>query len=428
MYIHEREKWTDFIYDKDGLSSLLEEANLKRGMLYGRLQALGFDSKLKAMATNLTFEVVSSSEIEGIYLNVDEVRASIARRLGIENVKYTSPSHYTNSVVAVMLDAIEHYNQDLTKEKLCLWQAGFFPFSSSEGINIGVGKYRSRQEHIISGMFGREKIHYIAPAAERVEEEMGKFISWFNNETLDDSIIRSAIAHLWFVSIHPFEDGNGRIARILSDIMLARGDKSQLRFYNVSSQINKDKNHYYDILERTQKGDGNINEWLLWYIKTLIKSLEKAEITINQILSKSLFWQRVSGISLTERQIKILNLFLDGYEAKITSKTWATLAKCSKDTAIRDIQYLRDKNILYSPNPEAKRPSFLIVFNQEDISIFFTNASILEEETGYYLNAKYKNKTLVHERLLNLDVERHLKGELSMSDLLNKYCSYLKVL
>ena len=248
MYIHERDDWTDFRWDASQVSLLQELVCRKQGLLFGRLSSLGFDSKLRAMAENLTYDVVYSSEIEGIRLNVDDVRSSIARRLGIENVKYTAPSHYIDSVVNVTLEAVQNYDQPLSKEKLCAWQAAFFPFGFSEGSQIEVGKYRSNEEHIISGMFGREKIHYIAPSPDRVEGEMERFLAWFDSEEPVSSVIRSAVAHFWFVSIHPFEDGNGRLARILSDMQLARGEKSDYRFYNISSQINKDKNHYYDIL------------------------------------------------------------------------------------------------------------------------------------------------------------------------------------
>ncbi len=366
MYIHERDHWTAFKWDASELTAILEKVGRKQGLLYGRLASLGFDSKLKAMAENLTYDVVHSSEIEGIRLNMDEVRSSVARKLGIENVKQTAPSHYVDSVVAVMLDAVSNYSQPLTKEKLCAWQAAFFPTGFSEGSQIEVGRYRTNEEHIVSGMFGRERIHYIAPAPERVEEEMGRFLGWFNREEDVSSIIRSAIAHLWFVSIHPFEDGNGRLARILSDMLLARGEKSELRFYNVSSQINKDKNHYYDILEKTQHGDGDITEWVLWYANTLSVALDEAGRVVSTILNKSLFWQKASAVALSQRQTDVLNLFLDGYEAKITSKTWASLGKCSKDTAIRDIQDLVAKGILREDIPGAKRPSYSIVYNPED--------------------------------------------------------------
>ena len=340
MYIHERDNWTSFRWDTANLTAILEEVNRKQGMLYGRLSSLGFDSKVKAMAENITYDIVYSSEIEGIRLNMDEVRSSVARKLGIENVKCTAPSHYVDSVVAVMLEAVGNYNLQLTKEKLCAWQAAFFPAGFSDGCKIETGQYRTNEEHIVSGMFGRERIHYIAPWPERIESEMNKFIDWFNHDESCSSVIRSAIAHLWFVSIHPFEDGNGRLARILSDIILARGDKSEFRFYNISSQINKDKNHYYNILEKTQHGDGDITEWISWYASTLSLALDEAETTVSTILNKSMFWQKASSIALNQRQTDMLNLFLDGYEAKITSKTWASLAKCSKDTAIRDIQDL----------------------------------------------------------------------------------------
>ena len=427
MYIHERDNWTAFRWDASAITGLLEEVSRKQGLLYGRLSSLGFDSKLRAMAENLTYDVVYSSEIEGIRLNVDEVRSSIARKLGIENVKQTAPSHYIDSVVAVMLDAMSHYDQKLTKETLCAWQAAFFPLGYSEGSTIETGKYRTNEEHVVSGFFGREKIHYIAPSPDRVEGEMVKFIDWFNEEENVSSVIRSAIAHLWFVSIHPFEDGNGRLARILSDMLLARADKSEFRFYNVSSQINKDKNHYYQILERVQHGDGDITEWITWYAETLSLALDEASATLSTILGKSFFWQKAASVPMTERQQQMLNMYLDGYEGKITSKTWSTLAKCSKDTAIRDIQDLIDKDILREDIPGAKRPSYSIIYNPEDITIFFTDVNIAMENGAYYLSAIYKGKAPVHERILTLDAERYQKGDLPLENLLNKYCSYLRM-
>lgn len=427
MYIHERDNWTVFHWNASELTVLLEEVNRKQGLLYGRLASLGFDSKLKAMAENLTYDVVYSSEIEGIRLNVDEVRSSIARKLGIENIKQTVPSHYVDSVVAVMLDAVNHYNQTLTKEKICAWQAAFFPTGFSEGSQIEVGRYRTNEEHIISEMFGREKIHYIAPAPERVDEEMAQFIDWFNSQENVNSVIRSAIAHFWFVSIHPFEDGNGRLARILSDMLLARADKSEFRFYNISSQINKDKNHYYDILEKAQHGDGDITEWICWYANTLSAALDEAENIVSTILNKSFFWQKTSFIPLSQRQTDILNLFLDGYEAKITSKTWATLAKCSKDTAIRDIQDLVEKDILREDIPGAKRPSYSIIYDPEDITAFFSEISVEEKNGNKYIKALYKGKIHVRERILPLDAKQFENGNLPLENLLAKYCSYLRM-
>ena len=425
MYIHERENWTQFRWDNSRVSLLLEQVCRKQGMLYGRLGSLGFDSKLRAMAENMTYDVVYSSEIEGVRMNIDEVRSSIAHRLGIENVKYTAPSHYIDSVVGAMLDAVQHYDQYLTKDKLCAWQAAFFPSGLSDGARIEVGKYRTNEEHIVSGMFGREKIHYIAPSPERVEEEMRQFLDWFNSNESESYVIRSAVAHFRFVSIHPFEDGNGRLARILSEMLLARGDKDGFRFYNISSQINKDKNHYYDILERMQRGDGDITEWLVWYLQKLVDAFDDAEALVFTILNKSFFWQKASSVPMTARQMQVLNIFLDGYEAKITSKSWAALAKCSKDTAIRDIQDLIGKNVLREDIPGAKRPSYSIVYDKEDLTQFFTEVEIREENGAFYLYALLKGKKNIRERILSLDAGRYLKGELSLSKLLNKYCSYM---
>lgn len=425
MYIHERNNWTDFQWDNTKISLLIEEASRKQGLLFGRLCGLGFDSKLKAMAENMTKDVVFSSEIEGIKLNADEVRSSIARKLGIDNVKYTAPSHYIDSVVAVMLDAVEHYDQPLTKEKLCGWQSAFFPSGYSEGSQIEVGQYRTHEEHIVSGMFGREKVHYIAPSPSRIEYEMDGFLAWFNQEHTTSSIIASAIAHFWFVSIHPFEDGNGRLARILSDMLLARGDKSELRFYNISSEINKDKKHYYEMLERAQKGDSDLTEWITWYAKTLIEALNEANNLVSTTLNKSFFWQKNMGVAFSERQVNMLNLFLDGYEAKINTKNWATLAKCSKDTALRDIQDLVGKNILREDVPGAKRPSYSIIYDSEQISGYFSNVRITEESGRHHLKATFKERQNVEELILPLDAERYLSGELTLENLLNKYCSYL---
>ena len=434
------------------LTSILEEVGRKQGLLYGRLSSLGFDSKLKAMAENLTHDVVCSSEIEGIRMNMDDVRSSIARKLGIENVRQTAPSHYVDSVVSVMLDAVGHYGQPLTKEKICVdsvvsvmldavghydqpltkekicaWQTAFFPSGYSDGSHIEVGRYRTNEEHIVSGMFGRERIHYVAPSPERLDAEMEKFLDWFNGTENVSYVVRSAIAHFWFVSIHPFEDGNGRLARILSDMILARGDKSEFRFYNISSMINKDKKHYYDILEKTQHGDGDITEWILWYANTLSVALDEAGSMVSTVLNKSLFWQKASSVALSQRQTDMLNLFLDGYEAKITTKTWASLAKCSADTALRDIHDLVGKGVLREDIPGAKRPSYSIIYEPDDLTALFSEVRVEDENGRFYLKALYKGKTPVCERVLPLDAERFGRGDLPLENLLAKYCTYLKM-
>ena len=265
---------------------------------------------------------------------------------------------------------------------------------------------------------------YIPPEYIDIPDLLDELVEYVNT-TDDHPLIIAAVVHYQLVTIHPFEDGNGRLARILSDMLLARGEKSELRFYNISAQINKDKNHYYDILERMQRGDGDITEWLVWYMKKLLDALDEAETMVTTILNKSFFWQKASSVPMTERQTKMLNLFLDGYEAKITSKTWASLAKCSKDTAIRDIQDLVSKNILVEDIPGAKRPSYSIVFDAEDLTQFFTDVCITQENATPYLNALFKGHRKVCERILPLDAERYQKGDLLLPNLLNKYCSYL---
>jgi Fic family protein len=420
MFLHERDNWTDFRWDAERIALPLEEVSKKLGLLYGRLSGLGFDSQMATTAENLTRELVQSSEIEGIRLNADEVRSSIARRLGVQNIKFTAPSHYVESVVAVMVDALEHSEMPITKEILCGWQAAFFPTGYSEGSEIEVGQYRTHEEHIVSGALCHERVHYIAPSPDRVETEMQKFIKWYNSVEPIPFIIRSAVAHLWFVSIHTFEDGNGRLARILSDMMLARGDKSRFRFYNISTEINHVKNQYYDILERTQRGEGDITEWLLWYIRTLSAAIDNANDMVTGTLNKSKFWQRVAIIQMNERQRMTLNKYLDGYEAKITSKHWAQINNCSKDTAIRDIRDLVDKKVLREDMPGAKRPSYSIIYDPKDISQFFSEIKV---EDGYIM-AVYNGKP-VRERLLALDASRFAQGDISQESLVDKYFSYL---
>lgn len=426
MYIHERENWTDFRWNEQEVALLLDEVTREQGMLFGRLSGLGFESQLQATAENLTRDVVYSSEIEGISLNADAVRSSIARRLGIENVKKTASSHYIDGVVAVMVDAMEHYDQPLTKEKLCAWQAVFFPMGYNESGQIEVGRYRTHEEHVVSGFLGRERIHYIAPSPNRVEEEMSRFITWFNTSKPISPVIRSAIVHLWFVSIHPFEDGNGRLARILGDIWLARGDKNPFRFYNIASAINRDKDHYYDTLERIQHGDGDITRWLVWYLQTLRCAIQEAETLVTTVLNKSFFWMQAASVPMTERQMQTLNLFLDGYEAKITSKNWANMNKCSTDTANRDIQDLVQKGILHVDVPGVKRPSYSICYSRDDSSIehLFTDVAIVEEDAAYFLTATFRGSP-IRERILKLDAERYERGDLPLRHLLDKYLSYL---
>lgn len=429
MYIHELPSWPHFHWDSSRLMSLLEATTRQQGYLFGRLSHLGFQDKLAAMAENVASDVVCSSEIEGIRLNVDEVRSSIARRLGIGGIKpAVASSHYVDGVVAATIDACEHPDELLTSEKLFAWQAAFFPAGYSEGVNIEVGQYRTHEEHIISGYMGREKVHYVAPSPQRVPQEMEMFLDWFNGEHDVPFAIASAIAHFWFVSIHPFEDGNGRLSRVIGDILLARGDKSALRFYNMSAEINRDKKHYYDILERTQKGDGDITEWLEWYLQILSKALKESNRLVSRTLNKSFFWLRVANVPMSERQTATLNTFLDGYESKITTRQWATLNKCSVDTAARDIADLLSKGVLATEIPGAKRPSYAIRYrgNREMPREILDNARIVCDETdgNHYLESTLRGQT-VREWILKLDAERVERGDTTMLIIIDKYCVYL---
>lgn len=426
MYIHEKDNWTDFYWNQDEVAVLLDNVSRAQGRLYGRLEGLGFENMLKATSENLLADIIGNSEIEGIRLNADEVRSSIARKIGLENIKDVSPSHYVDSVVSVMLEAMEHYDRPLSKKQLCAWQAAFFPTGMSEGKAIEAGMYRTGEEYIVSGMFGREKIHYIAPAPERIDSEMQKFIDWFNAPHKVSEILCSAIAHIWFVTIHPFEDGNGRLGRILADMLLARADRSKLRFYNISSEINRDKKHYYDVIKRFQHGSGDLTEWFIWYLHTLQQAISNANTMVTTTLRKSFFWMHFAETDMTERQRNTLNKFLDGYEAKITSKNWATINKCSRDTANRDIADLVAKQVLLTDIPDAKRPSYSINYSgtRKDLISAFTDIRIEERENNPYITASYKGET-VSERILRLDADRAAKGEITPRQLAGKYLSYL---
>lgn len=425
MYLHEKDNWTRFYWNTDEIAVPLDEVTRAQGKLYGRLEDLGFESRLKTTAENLLADIVGSSEIEGIRLNTEEVRSSIARRLGLENAKSVAPSHYVDSVVSVLLDATEHYDRPLSKSQLCAWQAAFFPSGTSEGRVIETGQYRTGEEYIVSGMFGREKIHYIAPSPQRVDEEMQKFIDWFNAPHSVSPILCSALAHIWFVTIHPFEDGNGRLSRILADMLLARADGSHFRFYNISSEINRDKKHYYEVIEKVQHGNGDLTEWFLWYLQTLGNAISNANRAISSTLCKSFFWIHFAETAMSDRQKRTLNLFLDGYEAKITTKNWAALNKCSRDTALRDVADLVEKHVLLIDNPGAQRPSYSINYggDEADMSSQFANIALTRQGDAFYLSAVYKGQN-VSERILRLDAERVEKGEIRPQQLVGKYFSY----
>ena len=315
----------------------------------GQMVALGFDLRQEAFLQTLTDDVVRSSEIEGEILDPAQVRSSVARRLGMDVGGLSRVDRGVDGVVELTLDATQRCHQPLTEDRLLGWHAALFPTGRSGLRRISVGRWRddhSGPMQVVSGPIGRERVHFEAPAATRLDEEMGTFLDWFNAPADADEVLRAGLAHLWFVTIHPFEDGNGRIARAIADMALARSEGSPERFYSMSSQILRERGRYYDILESTQKGTTDISEWMNWFVDCLGRAIEGAEATLSAVLAKARFWQEVSALPVNERQRDIINRLLDGMEGKLTTTRWARMAKCSQDTALRDITNLMQRGLL----------------------------------------------------------------------------------
>jgi Fic family protein len=348
-YIHELKQWPNFRWDDALAARHLAPIRHRQGRLVGRMEALGFDLRADAVLATLTEDVLKSSEIEGEILDRGLVRSSIARRLGMDIGALAPADRHIEGVVEMMLDATQKYAEPLTADRLFAWHAAMFPTGRSGMTKIIVGAWRdevSGPMKVVSGPIGRERVHYEAPRAPRLEAEMSAFLKWFNDEALLDPVLKAALAHLWFVTIHPFDDGNGRIARAIADIMLARSEQSAQRFYSMSAQIRLERNSYYDILEATQKGDLDVTEWLEWFLGCLDRAIEGAEETLSSVLRKARFWEANKDQPLNERQRKIINRLLDGFEGKLTSSKWAALTKSSPDTALRDITDLVKRGIL----------------------------------------------------------------------------------
>lgn len=363
-YIHELSGWPAFTWDQKRLETPLGAARHRQGRLLGRMEGLGFPLRAEAALHALTEEVVKSSEIEGELLDRDQVRSSLARRLGIDIGALTPADRNVEGIVEVMLDATEHYQDPLTDERLFGWHAALFPTGRSGATRITVGGWRtdaSGPMQVVSGPFGKERIHYEAPAAARVAEEMQSFLDWFERDTRIDLVLKAAIAHLWFVTIHPFEDGNGRIARAIADMALARSERIGQRFYAMSSQIRKERGDYYDILEMTQKGGLDITPWLVWFLDCLERAFDGAETTLSAVLTKARFWEALAGASLNERQRLMLNRLLDGFQGKLTSSRWAAISKCSQDTAARDIDDLVKRGVLQKNPGGGRSTSYSLV-------------------------------------------------------------------
>jgi Fic family protein len=346
MFIHQREKWPEFTWSNEKLSTKLGDVRHRQGKILGQMQAFGFKIQEEAMLQALTLDVVKSSEIEGKLLNEEQVRSSIARRLGIEVAGTVATERDVEGVVEMMLDATQRYDQPLSQDRIFGWHAALFPTGRSGMYKINVADWRDGPREVVSGAMGREKVHFTAPAAEKIPGEMSGFLHWLNDVQELDPVIKAAIAHLWFVTVHPFDDGNGRIARAIADMQLARADQSRQRFYSMSAQILKERKGYYEILEHTQRGELDITGWLKWFLDCLYHSMEQTELTISRILERSMFWENNRELEFNLRQQKMLQILLDNFFGKLNASKWATMTKVSTDTALRDIQDLVKKGIL----------------------------------------------------------------------------------
>jgi Fic family protein len=348
-YIHERPDWPAFRWESERISPNLVEVRHRQGRLIGRMEGLGIQLRTEAVLHSLTEEVLKSSEIEGENLDRDQVRSSIARRLGIDIGGLNPSDRDVDGVVEMGLDATQQYDQPLTADRLFDWHAALFPTGRSGISRINVGGWRKDGKgpmQVVSGPNGKERIHYEAPAAVRLRGEMKRFLSWFEKKSSTDLVLKAAVAHLWFVTIHPFDDGNGRIARAIADMTLARSEGSPQRFYSMSAQIRQERREYYEILEATQKGDLDITHWLGWFLACLGRAFDRAETILATVLNKARFWDRFAGAAFNERQRSMINRLLNGFEGKLTSSKWAKIEKCSQDTALRDIEDLIQKGVL----------------------------------------------------------------------------------
>ncbi len=349
VYIHQQNEWPTFSWDNEQILLSLGTVRNMQGKIMGRMESLGFDLRKEAELDTLTQDVLKSTEIEGELLNPDQVRSSIARRLGLEISGSVESDRNVDGMVDMMMDAMQHFDKPLTSDRLFNWHSALFPVGRSGMYKITVADWRNDSTgpmQVVSGAMGKEKVHYQAPDSSLIKSEMVRFIDWFNNENNIDLVLKASIAHLWFVTIHPFDDGNGRITRTLTDMLLARSDGNSQRFYSMSAQIRKERKQYYEILESTQKGNLDITNWLLWFLNCLMNALLSTESILSKVLFKAEFWNKYSKIILNERQRLLLNKLIDGLDGKLTSSKWAKIAKCSSDTALRDIQDLIDKDIL----------------------------------------------------------------------------------
>ena len=346
MYLWEKEDWPHFVWDNCKINEVLIPLRHRQGRLLGMAETLGFDVKSPVVLEAMTADIIKSSEIEGIRLNPDDVRSSVAWQLGIERIGVPSTDRYIEGVVDVMFDAVHNYDKPLSQDRLFDWHYALFP-NPNPLAHITVGNWRQGEEtmQVVSGRYGKEKVHYEAPPSSAVPQMMADLLQWVN-DTDFDPVLKAAVAHLWFVTIHPFSDGNGRLARTITDMLLAKADATPYRFYSMSAQIALERQEYYEMLEQTQKGSLDITQWIVWFVRMVDKAIESSMETISRTLSKASFWENNRHIAMNERQTKMINMLWDGFEGKLTTSKWAKINKCSTDTALRDIQDLVRKGIL----------------------------------------------------------------------------------
>ena len=363
-YIWQATDWPNWRFDHASLAQSMVDVSRAQGMLIGRLADVGLALRDQASLLALTEDVIKTSEIEGEQLNVESVRSSVARRLGVDIGALAPVDRHVDGVVDMVLDATANCNAPVTRGRLLGWHAALFPsgFSSMDRINVGGGRNDATGPmQVVSGPLGRQRVHFEAPPADRLESEINRFLDWANSSSKEPPLIQAGLAHLWFVTLHPFDDGNGRIARAVGDLFLARADGSPQRFYSLSAQIQRERKAYYDILERTQKQSLDVTEWLDWFLETLHRAVDQAQHTLDAVLAKTRFWQRwaaPTSAQMNERQVKLLNSLLDGFEGKLTSSKWAVIAKCSPDTALRDITDLLARGVLRKSESGGRSTSY----------------------------------------------------------------------
>lgn len=360
MYVHESRNWPNFVYNIEDFLDDLSRVRILQGKVTGGMEAIGFELQNQAVLSTMSLEIIKSSEIEGKEFNLEEVRSSVARRLGIKNQNQIESGRDVDGIVEMMVDVSSNAQKEISEERIFGWHSCLFPTGYNGMYKIKVAEYRDGPMQVVSGGLGNETVHYEAPSAERIQSEMKKFIEWINTSQIEP-VVKAAVAHFWFVTIHPFEDGNGRIARAIADLLLARSDMCSKRFYSMSSQIQKERKDYYSILEATQRGDGDITLWIKWFVECLERALLNTENVLFKVFEKFRFWKKFEDSVFNERQKKILNMLLDGFDGNLTSGKYAKICKVSTDTALNDLNDLVKKNVLQKGEAGGRSTNYLLV-------------------------------------------------------------------